>query len=67
MLILFLLLVVIGLFFWFARAAERPRGTFEGGTKYIYDYVPTVVLTGSWREMGRQYGHFLAPNIRAVY
>jgi hypothetical protein len=27
---------------------------FEGGTKYVYDYIPTVVLAGGYKQMGRQ-------------
>ncbi|MCX5823673.1 MAG: C45 family autoproteolytic acyltransferase/hydrolase [Deltaproteobacteria bacterium] len=40
---------------------------FEGGKKQVYDYVPTVVLSGNWKQMGRQYGYFLSDDIRAVY
>ncbi|MFH1683523.1 MAG: C45 family peptidase [Candidatus Margulisiibacteriota bacterium] len=61
------LLVLAGSLFLYLRAGERPKATFEGGAKYVYDYVPVVVLKGSWKEMGRQYGHLLSPNIRAVY
>ena len=44
-----------------------PTNEFEGGRKYIYDYVPTVVLSGNWQQMGRQYGYFLSNDIRAIY
>ncbi|MCK9398669.1 MAG: hypothetical protein M0Q51_01575 [Bacteroidales bacterium] len=27
-----------------------PSAEFEGGKKFIYDYVPTVVLSGSWQQ-----------------
>ncbi len=40
---------------------------FEGGKQEYHEYVPTVVLSGSWRQMGRQYGYFLSRNIQAVY
>ncbi|TRZ75445.1 MAG: hypothetical protein D4R97_02435 [Bacteroidetes bacterium] len=40
---------------------------FEGGKKYVYDYVPALVLSGSWQQMGRQYGYFLSNDIHAVY
>ena len=48
-------------------AAISPVLQFEGGAKYICDYVPVVVLKGNWQAMGRQYGYLLAANIRAVY
>ncbi len=47
--------------------APVPVGQFEGAKKYIYDYVPTVVLAGDWQEMGRQYGHLLMGDILAAY
>jgi hypothetical protein len=65
--LLSVLLVLAGSPFFYRCLKDRPQATFEGGSKYVYDYVPVVVLTGSWQEMGRQYGHLLAPNIRAVY
>ena len=40
---------------------------FEGGTKYVYDYIPTIVLAGGYKQMGRQYGYFLGDDIRTVY
>lgn len=40
---------------------------FEGGSKYTYDYVPVLVLSGSWWQMGRQYGYLLANSIRSTY
>ncbi|MDP4281466.1 MAG: C45 family peptidase [Bacteroidota bacterium] len=40
---------------------------FENGRKYIYDYVPVISISGSWKQMGRQYGHFLSGNILEVY
>lgn len=43
------------------------RSIYPGGEKYTYSYVPTVVISGSWLQMGRQYGHFLSDDIRAVY
>ena len=44
-----------------------PADRFEGASKVFYDNVPAVVLKGSWRQMGRQYGHLLADDIRATY
>lgn len=61
------LLALAALLFLFGRPADRPRAEFENGVKYVRDYVPVVVLRGSWKEMGRQYGRLLAKNIRAVY
>lgn len=40
---------------------------FEGGAKYVFDYVPTLKLSGSWQQMGRQYGRLLAEGIAATY
>ncbi len=40
---------------------------FEGGQKQLYECVPAVVLSGSWQQMGRQYGYLLSDDIRAVY
>jgi|GEM_PF-906348 len=67
-----LTLLVVGLILfsvWGINCAIRcsPCLKFEGGIKYVYDYVPTVVLKGSWKEMGRQYGFLLSANIRRVY
>lgn len=61
------------LFIMFAVAAcgsssdNTASNRFEGGTKYVYDYIPTVVLAGGYKQMGRQYGYFLGDDIRAVY
>ena len=49
------------------NAAVSPVLQYGAGAKYICDYVPVVVLKGSWQEMGRQYGYLLSANILAVY
>jgi hypothetical protein len=46
---------------------QPPADRFEGSSLHMLDYVPTVVLSGNWRAMGRQYSHLLADNIRATY
>jgi hypothetical protein len=65
--LLILSLALTGSLFLYWSLKDRPQAAFEGGAKYVHDYVPVVVLRGSWKEMGRQYGHLLSPNIRAVY
>ncbi len=50
-----------------ANSSNPSPDKYEGGTKHVYDYVPVVVLEGSWQQMGRQYGYLLADDIRAVY
>ena len=40
---------------------------FEGGRRLLADGIPTVVLTGSWLAMGRQYGALLAGEIAATH
>jgi hypothetical protein len=32
-----------------ADSNSSSSNKYEGGTKYVYDYVPTVVLEGSWQ------------------
>lgn len=73
------IIVLIGLFILLAGAlivflnyksqmiSSAPIMQYESGAKYVFDYVPTVVLKGSWKDMGRQYGFLLSTNIRAVY
>ncbi|MFH2033814.1 MAG: C45 family peptidase, partial [Candidatus Margulisiibacteriota bacterium] len=60
-------LLLIGLASFPAWGKTDPVQQFEGGTKYIFDYVPVVALKGSWKDMGRQYGHLLSDNIKEVY
>ena len=40
---------------------------FEGGIKRQYGSFVLVELSGSWEEMGRQYGHLLAPQLEKLY
>jgi len=41
--------------------------TFENGTRYQAGSYPVIVLSGSYREMGRQYGALMKDELRAEY
>jgi hypothetical protein len=41
--------------------------TFEGGQRYQAGEYPVIVLSGSYREMGRQYGALMKPELNAEY
>lgn len=40
---------------------------YEGGTLYTAGEIPVVVLTGSFRQMGRQYGELLKPWLKSFH
>ncbi len=56
-----------------AGATAAPTGdlarcaTFENGTRYQAGSYPIVVLSGSYREMGRQYGALMKGELQAEY
>ena len=41
--------------------------TFENGTRFQAGSYPVVVLSGSYREMGRQYGALMKNELQAEY
>lgn len=44
-----------------------PVATFEGGQRYQAGDYPVIVLTGSYREMGRQYGGLMKTELNEEY
>jgi hypothetical protein len=44
-----------------------PVASFEGGYRYQAGDYPVIVLTGSYREMGRQYGALMKPELNEEY
>jgi len=49
------------------RADLEPISTFEGGRLYRAGKFNVLVLNGTYREMGRQYGGLMGPQIKAMY
>ena len=69
--ILFACLILSGLATGRAVAEKsvlsNPTATFEGGCLYRSGQIPVLDLHGSWRQMGRQYGHLLAGELQDLY
>ena len=49
------------------EASSLPEPAAEQGRKVMYGPVPVVELRGTWREMGRQYGKLMLPELQEVY
>ncbi len=55
-----------------AQAASEPDGikpisSFEGGKLFKSGKINILVLQGSYRQMGRQYGHLLSSELKGLY
>ena len=48
-------------------ASLQPVASFEGGSRYLAGTYPVVVLNGSFREMGRQYGALMKTELQGEY
>jgi hypothetical protein len=48
-------------------AGVQPASSFEGGKLYKSGKINVVVLQGSYRQMGRQYGHLLSRELKSLY
>ncbi len=48
-------------------ASLQPVASFEGGGRYLAGTYPVVVLNGSFREMGRQYGALMKAELQGEY
>ncbi len=72
-----LLFLLIALCMLIGTAAASPAmagpddltqiASFEGGERYSAGSYPVVVLSGTYREMGRQYGSLMKDELLAVY
>ena len=65
-------LILLVAFSCAAGAASAAKGCevvqkFEGGTRYALGSVNVADLRGTWRQMGRQYGALMAPELKHVY
>ena len=49
------------------KPALQPVSAFENGQRYKAGPYDVVVLSGSYREMGRQYGNLMKDELRSVY
>lgn len=70
--VILLCVFVLAAFIAPARAAAdsgglRQLAQFEGGALYGAGPVKVVDLRGSYRQMGRQYGHLMRKDLRALY
>ena len=45
----------------------QPVASFEGGQRYVAGPYNVIVLSGSYREMGRQYGSLMKDELLAEY
>ncbi len=45
----------------------KPIASFEGGQRYKAGPYNVIVLSGSYREIGRQYGNLMRDELRSVY
>ena len=50
----------------FEKSGDRQR-KFEAGVRITRGVVNIVDLRGTWREMGRQYGALMAPELKHIY
>ncbi|MCR5774959.1 MAG: C45 family peptidase [Lachnospiraceae bacterium] len=49
-----------------AISLSDAKEKFEDGRKYIQDDIKVVNLQGTWRQMGRQYGHLMKDELEDV-
>lgn len=54
-------------FSWQSKPSKGPALTFEGGKRYDAGGYPVIVLTGSFRQMGRQYGGLMKTELNEEY
>jgi len=47
--------------------APEVLSTFEGGTVYKAGELKVLKLSGTWKEMGRQYGRLFSDDLKAMY
>lgn len=47
--------------------APEVLSTFEGGTVYKVGTLKVLKLSGTWKEMGRQYGRLFSDDLKAMY
>ena len=45
----------------------KPASSFEGGQRYSAGPYNVIVVSGSYYEMGRQYGNLMKPELNAMY
>jgi hypothetical protein len=45
----------------------KPVATFEGGQRFVAGDYPVIVLSGSYRQMGRQYGGLMKTELNEEY
>ena len=50
-----------------AVTGVKPVATFEGGQRFAAGDYPVIVLTGSYRQMGRQYGSLMKNELNEEY
>lgn len=69
--ILFAVLLIMGAFSHEAgassNAATKFVAAFEGGKLFMAGHIPLVELRGTFRQMGRQYGHLLSHKMKKLY
>jgi len=52
---------------WAANGTMSPVATFEGGLRYKAGSYDAIVLSGSYKEMGRQYGALMKDELQSEY
>ena len=50
-----------------AVTGVKPVATFEGGQRFAAGDYPVIVLSGSYRQMGRQYGGLMKTELNEEY